>query len=160
QAEVDRYHTLLDFDSLMDLIGELSLPNPKNCWALPEFCMASNDPSRPNLDTPTWTDKELKAIEYTITATLARRQSASVKRLSVLIDGEERHSFSPYDTKGISFALSGGEKLIEVISHEPEGDLPLAAYVMEYDADSYSKRWSFFGELRTKSTVTLEGGQK
>jgi hypothetical protein len=160
QAEVDRYHTLLDFDSLMDLIGELSLPNPKNCWALPEFCMASNGPPNPDLDTPTWTDKELKAIEYTITATLARRQSATVKRLSILIDGEERYSFSPYDTRGISFALSRGEKLIEVISREPEGDLPLAAYVMAYDEDSYSKRWRFFGERRTKSTVTLEGGQK
>lgn len=160
QAEVDRYHTLLDFDSLMDLIGELSLPNPKNCWALPEFCMASNGPSRPDLDTPTWTDKELKAIEYTITATLARRQSALVKRLSVLIDGEERYSFSPCDSNGISFALSRGEKLIEVISRDPEGDFPLAVYVMGYDEDSYSKRWRFFGEWRTESTVTLEGGQK
>ena len=160
QAEVDRYRTLLDFDSLMDLIGKLSLPDPKNCWALPEFCMASNGASHPDLNPPTWTDRELKAIEDTITATLARRQSASFNGLSVLIDGEERYSFSPHDTQGISFDLSRGEKLIEIISREPEGDLPLAAYVMEYDEAVYDRRWKFFGERRTISTVILEGGQK
>jgi hypothetical protein len=72
QAEVDKYHTLLDFDALMDLIRRLSLPDPKNCWALPDLCLASNRNPPLKLDPPTWTDKELKAIEDTITATLTR----------------------------------------------------------------------------------------
>jgi hypothetical protein len=160
RAEVDRYRTLLDFDALMDLIGRLSLPDPKNCWALPDFCLASNGNSPPDLDPPTWTDKELQAIKDTITVTLARRQSVSVKRLSVLIDGKEQRCFSPHDTNSISFDLTRGEKLIEVISREAGGDIPLAAYLVGYDEENYDRRWRFCGERRLKSTVILEGRQK
>jgi hypothetical protein len=83
-----------------------------------------------------------------------------VKILSVLIDGKERYSFSPCNTKSISFDLSRGEKLIEVISREPEGDIPLAAYLVSYDGESYNGKWRFSSERRIESTVILEGRQK
>ncbi|HKX26062.1 MAG TPA: hypothetical protein VJ302_00080 [Blastocatellia bacterium] len=160
KAELERYRALLDFDALIELIRRLSLPEPKSCWAFPDFCLASNGTPLSNPVPPVWTDKELKAIEDTITATLARRQSASLERLSILADGKEQCSFTPRETVSISFDLRRGEKLIEVIARESDGDLPLAAYLIDYDEESYGRRWRVFGERRIKSTVILEGRQQ
>ena len=107
-----------------------------------------------------WTDQELQVIADMITVTLAWRQFASTEKLAVLVDGRARYRFSPRNTPSISFDLDRGEKLIEVVSEEAGVELPLAAYLMDYDEECYERKWGLWGERRQKTIVILEGGQK
>lgn len=158
RAEAERYRQLLDVESFLVLTTMSGLPAPRSHWALPEFCLATKGNFHQGLKPPSWSDSELKAIKDTIVMILLRRKAALASRLSILVDGNERCSFSLDDTKSVSFQLNKGERLIEVISREAEGDVPLAAHLMDYDPESYDQKRG--GEKRLNTTIKLEGGQK
>ncbi|HXG65127.1 MAG TPA: hypothetical protein VNO70_08460 [Blastocatellia bacterium] len=158
RVEVNRIHTALHPDCYSRLTAALGLDCPELRLLVPHFFLAhqaggaGGSPGDRN-HPPELSDEDRLRIRGVLAEQSARRRAAVAGLLRVLVDGRERARLDLTRAAHARFEIEEGAELIEVRQTDQDGELLLAAHLLEYEEEGESYRTS-------RSAIVLEGGQK
>ncbi len=135
RIEVNRIHAILHPECFNRLTAANGYAPPDERLEIPLFSLAHDDdanagPPRP----PDASDEDLAYIKNSLGREEARRKAARCGVLRVLADGVEQAQLDATRTAQAGFAIDEGVEMIEVYGRDAEGELLLAAYLPDWNA--------------------------
>lgn len=155
--EINRCHAFIEPGCFTRLSEGLYLGPPGAKLALPRFSM-KNDNKNDNEDIdraerpsqfPPLTEQERRKIRHSVGAEADRRQSAIAQSLRVMVDGVEAARLLLDRERSLSFEVTEGAKLVEILTEYEGQDLLLATHLITY------KDWQ--GVVPSSATLVLKG---
>ena len=157
-AELRRMHVVTHPCCWARLLRALRFNYSRWHMVLPEFNLTKNQNTdrRPPYDRrnpPELTPAELEGLTEMLRSEARRRKGLFSSQLSVTIDGMPRASWSIDRDRIIKIGVEADARVLAISTHDEEGDLLLAQYLLQYGRASRS-------DEAAQAAVTLEGGQE
>jgi hypothetical protein len=158
QIEIVRIHTVIHPDCFERSVNGLGLDAPARRLEIPQFFHSSGDSpkDKPRGDrnpVAELSEDELARMRKELDDESTGHKKASISRLRILVDGDERARLELNQTSEVSFEVEEGARLIEVRTASEDGDLLLAVHALSYDDMQPTAEPSYF-------SITRAGGQK
>ncbi len=133
RIEINRCHAFIDPTCFGRLAEALALDAPLRKLALPRFHMPDEHDSSTTPPPARLTAEERHRLNGHLEQQSARRRSAELNSLRILLDGVDIARFGIERSGGQTLQLQEGAELIEVVGSDSSGDLVLGVYPVPYD---------------------------
>jgi hypothetical protein len=153
QIETNRCHAFIDPWCYGRLAEGLGFDPADKKVALPKFLLGSGQgpdaDSTRHPEPANLTQREIETIQKSLAAEAGRRGDVRPHELRLIVDGRERAQFALGQQSQIAVPLAEDARLVEVWTHDQEGDLLIGTHRLDYSSS---------GRLAPSKAIVVTGG--